>query len=241
MNKNKLLITALLVFIPNLVRCQNEVVKYQDDSLHFSFNAPNGWERIDYKVFDKFIAERRNEANQALRFDAAFQRISDSWFEYPFLIISIHDTTASLDSLLKAIKKEQIPGGGNLTDARIDKNKNCLVVKMSLGGLKNKEQSMVVMFPGKDNIIQLNFHSDQLDRDESDINFIIKGFSFSDGYGYPNPITRFFKSININWEKGIAAGIIALFTSWYALVKKKKEELYVPLTGKDIKRNLGKK
>jgi hypothetical protein len=89
LNKSKLLITALLVLVPNLIRCENGVVKYQDDSLHFTFNAPNGWERIEKKAFDKFIQAGRNEANRAIQFDAAFQRISDNWFAYPYLLVQI--------------------------------------------------------------------------------------------------------------------------------------------------------
>lgn len=239
MNKSKLLITALLVLIPNLIRCENGVVKYQDDFLHFTFNAPNGWERIDKKAFDEFIKVRRNEANQAIRFDAAFQRISDKWFDFPYFLIQIHNGTGSLDKLLEAIKKEQMPGGGSRIDARIDKNKNCIIAKTFFLGdqEKIKQQAVMVMFPGKDNMIQLNCYSDQMDRDESDINFIINSFSFSDGYGYPSPITRFLKNININWEKGIAAGIIAFFSVWYAQVKRKKKKPYSPLAHEESQNN----
>jgi hypothetical protein len=144
----------------------------------------------------------------------------------------------SLDQFLEAVKKEQIPGGGNLTDARIDKNKNCVIVKTLVENQeKIKLHIVMVIFPGKDNMIQINCYSNQLDRDESDINFIINSFSYTDGYGYPSPITRFFKNININWEKGVAAGIIAFFSVWYAQVKRKKKKPYSPLIHKESQNN----
>jgi hypothetical protein len=223
------LIIALLVLFPILVRCEDRNVKYQDDVLHFTFSVPIGWEKIDDKVLVEFINSRRNEAIEGIRFDAAFQRISDKWFEYPFFVVQIHNKTASLSSLLEAIKKEHLPGGGDFTNTRINKSKKCLVAKSYLGSPKNiSEYTVIAMFPGKKNIIQLNFHSARLDQDESDINSIIKSFSFSKGYGYPNFIARFINSLTNNWEKGVAAGMIAFFVSWYGLIKKKKREPFNP-------------
>ena len=127
-----------------------------------------------------------------------------------------------LGPFLEAIKKEQIPGGGSITDARIDKKKNCVIVKTHAGGgsIKNKQQGVIVAFPGKDNLIQLNFITDQFDKDESDINFIINSFSFSDGYGYQNGITRFFS--NIDWGK-VGGGAIAGIFIIYFMQRKKKQ------------------
>jgi hypothetical protein len=237
--KNKILIIILLLIsFPIFIRCENEVVNYKDDSLHYSSKVPTGWERIDTKALNEFVEANQNAANQQLRFDAAFQRISDSWFDYPYFLIQvlIQKKPVSLNQLSEEFKKAKVSNAVSFADVNIDKTRNCIITKSTLSDPDvGNVQGATALFPGKNCMIQIIFRSKQFDQDESDFNFILDNFEFSKGYGYPNAIARFFSNYTFDWGKGIAAGIIALFSAWYAQVKRRKKKPFAPLTDEDYK------
>lgn len=243
MSNKQFLILSLMFFIPFLLICQDNISKY-DGLENYSLSLPKGWEQIYLRAKYPDNEELTKKLNQlATQYTAAFQRKSDrQYFDYPYLLVQIHKSTGSLDQIKKSFMKEKeniSVKTGNLSlkfvlDPVINKEKNCIIINPDAGLPEVPNlRVFIVIFPGKYDMVQLNFYSDQFSRDEADFNFILNNFGFSYGFGYIEE-----NQTNKLIGKIITAIIAAFLLAYFA--KKKKKDPYMPINNDKSRDDLSK-
>jgi len=175
---------------------------------HFSFTLPAGWEEIPKEVIDSYLKTLQEQSPQplALSYDAAFQKISASYFAYSYLFVQIlQDGPWPKDKIQKLVStgewKESLERGidtvedslqdmlriSEIGQTTYDTERNIILSKMDseVVGV-GKISAMTAIILSRYGAVALFWYStaDSFDSNLDYFNQIIDSFRYDVGYEY---------------------------------------------------------
>lgn len=211
-------------FCPRPADCQTSA-DYSNKELHYSLRLPYGWivipkiaiEETQQKISQKTGAPVQN-------FVAGFQKNSEDYFSYPYLLIqhrfvphtsleqlATDARNADLKSEDQSFSKAGLANDLSAGQSVIDPEHNALITKIKLeipkAGLIDGTMAAI---PGRDGIVQLSFFApaDKQAEYQAVFSEVLDSFKFDSSFGYSPPG----RPENSRWTKyAIGAIVLVLF------------------------------
>jgi hypothetical protein len=221
----------------------NQILAYSNQSKHYSFDLPSGWEEIPKSAINQYTNEAVKQTNgKRVEFSTGFHLVGSDYFSYPYILVQEHETSAPSFSQLesafnsskfqrtveqKTAEYSELLKTATSDKPFIDKGRNIVFMNIKLDVANiGQVNGLIAMFLGKNGITQINFYSLQNDQSEwlPVFNSIIDSFKYDEGFAYnleeaeKNNTPSVFEGVV---EEGIGGaivggilGLIAVIVGW---------------------------
>lgn len=246
----KFLIAFIFCFFLLPIIASAESLSYTNRQNHYFFTLPSGWKEIPKSTIDDFFRQLANEAGGTfINYAAGFQlEDAQNYFQYPYVLIQEHKiNTPSFSQIIKefesnkfseSVDKEvdkysEFMANATFQDPFFDEERKLIFMNLEMDVVNiGKVKGLIVMFLGKESIIQLNFYSVKSEYSKNLLTFnqIINSFSYEQGYQYNeeeaknNNSSSIFEDVTNRGVTGaVTGGLIALIFGLFSKLKKKNK------------------
>jgi hypothetical protein len=195
----KKIVLAALFFIPfgNVFAQQKNI--FRDEAYHYTITLPEGWNRIPSNIIEEAarIGDRLT-GKRTTRYSAGIQ-YGTHYFSYdPYILINYHDAKLTWDEFKEDIMSmnpsavdlkhlQDLMSIPEISSSFADHEKKLIIIKLKMDIVVfGEKQGLLVMFLGKECIVQFNINvmKDDYSKYLDDFIDIIYSFEYDAGFEY---------------------------------------------------------